>query len=177
MTDRLSIELFEAFDDDVDGFPDAEPAPEHRGQLMTTAAALAYMTAGKATVTLVSTRTGTRFTYRVTATEDRSTFFVGVLSGPDNGADYRYAGRVARNPAGDRFWAGRKVPRAGDVPATAPSSKAFAWTWRALQSGTMPEGLEVWHESFCGRCGQRLTVPSSVSRGFGPECATKVGLA
>lgn len=171
------MNLFAAFDDDLPSAT-AEPvgaAPDYRGRLTTSTAAIAYMTAGKATVTLVSERTGARFTYRLTASEDGGAIFVGVLTGSDNDRDYSYAGRIARNVAGDRFWPGRKVPRHTDVPTTAPSSKAFDWSWRALVQGIMPNGLEIWHESRCGRCGRKLTVPSSVGAGFGPECITKVG--
>jgi hypothetical protein len=119
---------------------------------------------------LRSAKTGTRFTYRVTKSEDEQTMFVGVLTGQDNESSYSYAGRISR----DVFWLGRKVPREGDVPRDAPSAKAFDWTWRKLVRGEMPEQLEVWHEGRCGRCGRKLTVPESIAAGFGPECAGKV---
>jgi hypothetical protein len=146
-------------------------APNNRGRLLTVADTLRYCEAGKATITLESLKTGKRFTYRISANDDRTCFFVGVLTGADNESDYSYAGRISRGI----FWAGRKAPRAGDVSPSAPSSKAFDWTWRQLARGIMPESLEIWHESFCGRCGRKLTVPSSVSQGFGPECIGKIG--
>lgn len=34
--------------------------------------------------------------------------------------------------------------------------------------------VEVWHEGSCGRCGRKLTVPSSIETGLGPECAELV---
>lgn len=102
--------------------------------------------------------------------EDGQAIFVGLLSGPNNDSDYSYLGRIAR----DVFWAGRKVPRPGDVSAEAPSSRAFAWTWKMLASGRFPETLEIWHEGSCGRCGRKLTVPTSIAQGFGPECITKI---
>ena len=39
----------------------------------------------------------------------------------------------------------------------------------------LPKTVEVWHEGICGRCGRKLTVPESVERGLGPECAGLVG--
>jgi len=142
-------------------------APESMtGRLMTAESALAFMRAGKATVTLVSEKTGTRFTYRVSAAPEGDTFFVALLSGPDNTADYSYLGRVARGV----FWAGRKTPRPGDVAPGAPSAVAFAWAWKALVRGTVPAGLQIWHEGRCGRCARKLTVPASIASGFGPEC-------
>jgi hypothetical protein len=143
-----------------------------QGRLATAQAALAFMRGGNATVTLVSVKTGTRFTYRLRAAEDNDTLFVGLLTGPDNETAYSYLGRVSRG----LFWAGRKVPKAGDISADAPSSKAFAWAWRALIKGNMPEALEVYHEGRCARCARKLTVPSSIESGFGPECAGKIGL-
>jgi Family of unknown function (DUF6011) len=60
------------------------------------------------------------------------------------------------------------------VGREAPSAKAFDWAWRALTKGTMPANLEVWHEGRCGRCGRKLTVPESIARGIGPECAGRM---
>lgn len=161
--------MFDRFDTDPDFETAAAVAPMN-GRLATAELALAYLRAGKATVTLVSTKTGTRFTYRVNAAEDSDVLFVGLLSGPDNTADYKYLGRVARGV----FWRGRKVPRPGDVSPDAPSSMAFAWTWSKLVKGEMPDKLEIWHEGRCGRCARKLTVPSSIASGFGPECLGKI---
>jgi Family of unknown function (DUF6011) len=141
-----------------------------RGQLATAIDAKAYMSAGKATITLVSKATGNRFTYRLSLSEDKGCIFVNALVGPDNTADYKYIGRIAR----DIFWAGRKIPKSGDVSRDAPCVKAFDWAWRQLMRGALPAELEIWHEGQCGRCGRKLTVPSSVAQGFGPECATKI---
>lgn len=146
------------------------------GRLTTAGAAETFMLAGKATVTLVSVKTGTRFTYRISASPDKSCHFVALLSGPDNEGDYKYLGRIARS----MFWAGRKIPREGDIGRDAPSMRAFAWAWQQIVSagirgGALPEQLEIWHEGRCGRCARKLTVPSSVASGFGPECIGKLG--
>ena len=140
-------------------------------RLTTASDARAFLIGGNATVTLVSTKSGTRFTYRVRASDDGEVFFVSLLSGPDNEGDYSYLGRIARGV----FWAGRKIPKPGDVGPDAPSSKAFAWVWRGLMQDSLPDAVEVWHEGRCARCNRKLTVPSSIASGFGPECAGKVG--
>ena len=132
--------------------------------------ALRFLTAGKACVTLVSKKTGNRFTYRVTASNDGSCYFVGLLNGTDNNSDYKYLGRIARGI----FWPGRKVPRPGDVGRDAPSMRAFSWAFKLLSAGRDSADMEIWHEGLCARCGRRLTVPESVKTGFGPECAGKV---
>jgi hypothetical protein len=147
--------------------------PDMRGRLTDPVDVERFALAGKAVLTLVSVKTGTRFTYRITAAPDGAAHFVALLNGPDNTADYKYLGRIARSI----FWAGRKAPRAGDITADAPSSKAFAWAWRSIVSGSIPGTLEIWHEGRCGRCNRALTVPTSIKHGFGPECFGKLGLA
>jgi Family of unknown function (DUF6011) len=150
----------------------AAPAPiDMAGRLTTAADAKRYILAGRATITLRSVKSGQRFTYRINAAESGDTFFVGLLTGPNNFEDYKYLGRISR----EIFWLGRKVPRPGDIARDAPSAKAFDWSWRQLVRGILPDALEVWHEGACGRCGRRLTVPESIASGFGPECITKIG--
>lgn len=171
-------DIFAGLDNDLSDEGPAEHGHDFRNQFTDPIAARQYLQAGKATVTLVSKKTGARFTYRVTTPKDRETgepvkdgtLMVGVLSGPNNNADYQWLGRVSR----DIFWVGRKNPRPGEIRKDAPSARAFDWTWRMLLRGTIPSDLEVWHEGSCGRCGRKLTVPASVARGFGPECAGKL---
>jgi Family of unknown function (DUF6011) len=166
-----SNDIFAGLDDNLDSdLPPAAADADMRGRLHSAADAGRFMLAGKSTVTLVSQKTGARFTYRISATPDGAAYFVGLLSGPDNNADYKYLGRISRGI----FWPGRKVPKPGDISRDAPSARAFDWAWRALARGTMPEQLEIWHEGRCGRCGRKLTVPESIAQGFGPECVTRI---
>lgn len=163
-------DLFAHLDDDLESGASAVVA--HDGKFSDAASARRFMQAGKATVTLRSVRTGTRFTYRLTLSDDGGCFFVGVLNGSDNENAYKYIGRIAR----DIFWKGRKVARAGDISLDAPCMKAFDWAWTQIVRGSLPETLEIWHEGRCGRCARKLTVPESIATGFGPECAGKVGV-
>jgi hypothetical protein len=164
-------DFFPNLDSDLDaGFKAVETTADLRGQLTTALDVQRFALAGKSTLTLVSKKTGTRFTYRISATPDRSAHFVALLSGPDNESDYQYLGRIARGV----FWPGRKVPKPGDISKDAPSAKAFDWAWRAVVRNSLPEQLEVWHEGRCGRCGRKLTVPASIASGFGPECIEKI---
>ena len=139
-----------------------------RAQLSGASRQFSFVTAGRATFTLQSKRTGERFTYRVCAPQkdgrldtEANVRFVKVLTGSDNESDYQYAGffRV------DDF-----VFRHGGAKArigvTAPSVKAIEWFLRNLGSTL----VEVWHEGSCGRCGRTLTVPESIEIGLGPIC-------
>jgi hypothetical protein len=135
--------------------------------------AVAFITAGNAYFTLRSTVTGVRYTYRVNPPKDQDTrwgkkYFVALLSGPDNTADYTYLGMLQDNVF--------RLTRASKMTADSKPVVAFKWTWERLVMGVFPKGLEVWHEGRCGRCGRKLTVPESVEAGIGPECAGKMGM-
>jgi hypothetical protein len=133
----------------------------------TAAQAVTFLKAGNATVTLVSKKTRQRFTYRVRKAKDaQDLFFVGVLTGSNNENDFSYLGTLR----GTTYALGRK----SRISAEAPSHKAFAWAIGNLLNGNLPDVLEIWHEGRCGRCHRKLTVPSSIESGLGPECAGRV---
>lgn len=174
MTHETSDDVFAALDvapSESAAVSELHPAHHTRHMLHTAQNAIAFIRGGDATMTLVSKATDNRFTYRIRESADGQCLFVGLLNGPDNNADYKYLGRIAR----DIFWQGRKVPKPGDISRDAPSMRAFDWTWKHLIRGVMPDQLEIWHEGKCGRCGRKLTVPSSIESGFGPECANRLG--
>jgi hypothetical protein len=136
-----------------------------------------FIFAGHAIFTLRSLKTGMRFTYRVKVKKedvDREyslaandiTYFVSVLRGPDNPDHFSYAG-VLRRPG--RFW----ITQASRVKRSSGSVKALLWFLDALthERPVLGPQLEVWHEGRCGRCGRRLTVPESIERGLGADCA------
>lgn len=138
----------------------------HPSQIVDPAHALKFLLAGNAHATFVSVKTGTRFTYKVEQADARPgdtrspPHFVSVLTAPDH---YEYIGCVF---GGTLFNHGHK----SRIAADAPSALAFAWVWRKLTAGLVPEVLEVWHEGSCGRCGRRLTDPTSIESGLGPIC-------
>jgi len=141
-----------------------------RAPLRTAADARAYALAGNARLTLLSTKTGVRFTYRVRAKDvaqhvnDRL-YFVSVLTGSDNESDYTYLGIICDGAT--TYRRGTK----STIGWEAPSAKAFAYFWENVTAGILPTQLEVWHEGSCGRCGRPLTDPESIARGIGPVCA------
>jgi hypothetical protein len=148
-------------------------SPVHPHRLTDPGAVLRFALAGNARLTLVSGKTGRRFTYRVRQfdpPDGRPTpHFVQVLTGADNDAAYSYLGAVF-NRRDYRRTAKSKIA------ADAPSAKAWAWFWPRALAGALPTELEVWHEGRCGRCGRALTVPQSIETGFGPECASALGV-
>lgn len=148
-----------------------------QGQLTTLDAVRTFLFGGNATLTLVSKKTGSRFTYKVKVPKDDEPrtvqmHFVSLLNGPDNESDFQYLGQIRRSANGDRFEHGRKAK----ITCEAPSAKAFDWFAKAVLADRLPDTVEVWHEGSCCRCGRKLTVPSSVASGIGPDCAEAMGL-
>ena len=129
-------------------------------------AALKFLLAGHARVTLRSLKTGTHYSYKVHRPVDSFVHFVSVLDGPDNTSDYSYIGFIRRGK--EYVWGGRNSKKGDD----APSNQAFAWAFRKLVEGEISPKLQVWHEGRCGRCGRVLTNPQSILTGLGPVCAT-----
>lgn len=116
---------------------------------------------GPAIFTLVSRKTGARFTYRVQKGGEGKPWWVRVLTGPDNTSDYTYAGFIPED-ATTKFITGKK-----GMDSKAPCVIALRWF---LKNPGHP-GVEFYHEGRCGRCGRPLTVPESIEAGYGPTCA------
>lgn len=135
------------------------------GKFTSAAHALEFTLAGRATLTLVSVKTGVRYTFRIRkGDDDSSPHFVGVLTGPDNTSSFRYLGVIFDS---SKF----VVTRKSTFSRTSPPATAFAYFLRNVLTGVIPAQLEVWHEGRCGRCNRKLTVPASIARGLGPTCA------
>lgn len=128
--------------------------------------ALKFMFAGKSIFTFVNTQSGNRFTFKIKAAKDSNLFFASVLTSPDT---YTYIGTCIEG----NFKYGRK----SNISQDAQSVKVFQYVLAKLKLGTLPEFIEVWHEGHCGKCGRRLTVPSSIENGLGPECIKSLSKA
>ena len=148
--------------------------PNHRHDMITREATRILILSGFAIFTVVSKKTGKRITFKVAKAKakkgynNEGTFWVSRLSGPDNMSDYTPLGMIANS---DIFRSTRNSP-----PANDPGVVAFKWLWTVVQvDGVLPTNVEVWFEGRCCKCGRRLTVPSSINRYMGPECASKAG--
>lgn len=156
-------------------------AGELRGQLTTPAALLQFIRAGAAIITVKSRKTGHRFTYRFGRPKGEPQpgrsrpVFLSLLTGAGNESDYSFLGTCFDADLGR--WQ-LKTGRSTRVSQDALGMKGAVWLCRhlTLSPETLFTQAEVWHEGRCGRCGRKLTVPSSIDTGFGPECAGKVGL-
>jgi hypothetical protein len=146
---------------------------DKRGRLTTVQDVHTFVLAGKATLTLVSEKTGARYTYKVTrikAEDDppAELWFVKVMYGPDNEEDFVYIGCIRPNTG---FYPTRKSKLAPDDIRV----RTWKWFWNKISMQRMPDKVEVWHEGRCCRCGRKLTVPASIDNGIGPECMKHFG--
>ena len=141
------------------------------------AAIMEFMLAGSALFSLKSVKTGQHFTYQVSRAKDDGkqgtalTWVVGLLTGPDNNADYNYIGIVRARGDDDipkfRTTAKTRNPNSASV-------KGFEWfTKQVFENGTHLSQVECWHAGKCGRCKRTLTDPESIRSGIGPVCRTK----
>lgn len=143
---------------------------EDNGAMFTNAKdAVRFVLGGNARVTLVSEKTGVRYTYRVSLAKDGKLWFVSVLTGPDNESSYTYLGVVLPGQAVEL-----QLTKASKMDAESLPVRAFRYTLAALAHGVLPPNVQVWHEGRCGRCGRTLTVPESIASGIGPECALRL---
>jgi len=140
---------------------------------------------GHTVFTLVSRRTGERFTFRVKHPnafneqtrkwETTNVWFVSVLNGSDNESDYQFIGTIFDREVAPKFFSHSNKAK---VSKSAPSFVAFNWYFKNLVDGNESAiaQIEFYHDGVCGRCGRALTVPESVSSGLGPICASKMGV-
>lgn len=131
------------------------------------AEALAFALGGRATFTVRSRKTGTRYTYKLKAKDGGNLFFAHTLTGSNNEEDYTYLGT---------WWPhdGRGLVAGAKGNPSDVRFRGLRYVLGNLTAGRMPDDVEFWHEGRCARCSRKLTDPESIARGFGPECATKV---
>ena len=102
----------------------------------------------------------------------KDTWFVSLLTGPDNTSSYSYMGMLDISTAkititrksccGESAWSKLILERVLACAFTNQLEKIEAAGWLLM------------HEGRCCRCGRRLTVPESITAGIGPECAGKM---
>lgn len=167
-----------------------EPLTPHQmaGRLANKKAIQDYMFAGKAIITIRNIADGTRYTYKIKKSKTNpSKFYVYNLRGPSYAKmglisgdkeyylpfDWKEKVQMARRnfaalypgkPFPEKLYTQQHMP---------PSLRMFIrfLTWYKSDVEKM-QNHEIWHEGVCGKCGRKLTVPSSIDRGLGDICAT-----
>jgi len=140
-----------------------------------------FLTAGKAVFTVeippafaAEFKTPPHYTYKIRKKKGDAKwadkFFVGLLTGPDNEADYTYLGVFEDGAV--RLTDASKLSE--DSWPIRILRRIVAKIWTNEESKITEAGWDVHHEGTCCRCGRTLTVPESVKTGIGPECRKHV---
>lgn len=148
-----------------------ETPKDMRGRLITAKDMHNFVLAGNARLTLVSEKTGKRYTYRVRRPREAAPgcpHFVSVMYGADNETEFTFMGSIFKD--GNYRHSAKSNLSPGDI-----REKGFEYFWSAVRAGKIPMNMQVWHEGRCCRCGRALTVPESIHSGIGPECRKHVG--
>lgn len=145
------------------------------GRVLTLEESKRFILAGKSIFT-ISNGKGEHFTYKVsfkkaTPQYPRDTYFIKILTGPDNSSNYTYMGILS--PTSLRVI----LTKTSTFKEGHKSVKVLQWALDKVRKNVaFPEGYSIRNEGRCGRCGLRLSTPESIDTGFGPECADKVGV-
>ena len=168
ITSSASIEVDTAPSDSAGAQLDTDTAGAMSGPL---ANARQFILAGKAIFTLVGINA--RYTFKVQRKEasDRyaETYFVQLLTGPENTTDYTYLGILDSQAGAVRLT--RNSTFKDDSAPVVAIRWALARIWA---DKPLPAPAQILHAGRCGRCGRLLTVPSSIASGFGPECIGRI---
>jgi hypothetical protein len=115
------------------------------------------------------------YTYKVEYAEPNGqwpeAWFVKMLVGSDNTTDYRTIGML--NPETGQFRLTRKSNLNDKSWAVRLLRRVLANVYGETPDKITDAGFDVHHEGRCGRCGRKLTVPSSIKTGLGPVCFAK----
>lgn len=123
-----------------------------------------FFTAGRAIFTVDNGR-GQHYTFRIGHSKPEQPLFVGLLTGPNNEADYTYMGIYQPDTQTVKLTAKSRY-----TPDTQPV-RVVNWALKQVAAGKeLPAGYSIKHEGKCCRCGRALTDPESIELGIGPIC-------
>lgn len=130
-----------------------------------------FALAGKSTFTVVSKASNTRYTFKIQkGKQEDAPHFVKFLNGSDNESSYMFIGTIFNET---NYRHSFKSPIKSDATVV----KTLEWVLNVL-NGRFDKSkfslIEFWHEGRCGKCGRKLTVPSSIISGIGPSCGGKL---
>lgn len=118
-------------------------------------------------------RTNSHYTYKILRKEAKNGFpesyFVYLLSGPDNIKNYSYVGKF--NPDSGRLLLTEKSKVSDDCWSVRLFRRCMARVFEERSDIIEQSGFNVHHEGMCGKCGRKLTVPESIRSGLGPICS------
>lgn len=124
-----------------------------------------FFTGGRAIFTVANNK-GEHYTFRVGRSKPEQPLFVGLLTGPNNEADYTYMGIYS--PEHNHSV---KLTKASKYNDESKPVKVIRWAIKqVIKNKELPAGYSIQHEGKCCCCGRPLTDPESIFRGWGPIC-------
>jgi len=97
------------------------------------------------------------------------TWFVKLLSGPDNTSDYQLFGML--DPSTGSMTLTRRTTMTNESWPVKFARRIFARVADDSLDVIFDAGFSIMHAGKCGRCGRKLTTPKSLEIGLGPTCA------
>jgi len=119
-----------------------------------------FIFAGKSYLTAKSLKTNRHFTYKFRKLSGRDWPFVFVLK---NNNRYDYIGMLD-NEFNIQFTNKSKLP-SDNIKLI-----ALAYILKNLTRNQIPNNLQLSHNGQCAKCGKKLTDPTSIQKGIGPQC-------
>lgn len=115
------------------------------------------------------------YTFKITQKEASAQFpeswFVSLLSGPDNISDYQYLGMLL--PFNGRLKLTKASKMRDDSVPVVLFNRICHNIWENSLDKVENLGFGVYHNGKCGRCGRVLTTPESIRAGLGPICISR----
>lgn len=133
-----------------------------------------FLFAGNSTFT-VSNNKGEHYTFKVESAKNGltnlnpKTYFVKLLTGPDNSNSYTYLGMIKN---GRTVLTNKSKYKKESTPL-----KVINWALNKIlniNASKIPKGYSIDHAGSCGKCGRKLTTPESIKLGLGPVCAGRL---
>ena len=134
-----------------------------------------FIVGGKAFLTLESKKTGRWFTFKIKKAkkdDEKSPYFVSVLTGSDNENAYIYMGTIFKNDDKLNF----RLTKKSTITEDSLSYKAFNFFINLLLVNKIHEDMGIYHRGMCCVCGKALTTPESIKSGMGPICDGRFNL-
>jgi hypothetical protein len=138
--------------------------------------ALVFMLAGCSEFTMVSGNTGKKLYYRLDKkiSSSNSDEFVYWLNVGEQNGTFTYAGVLFFDNNDKRFKFGRGAR--GKLNPSDIRVRSILFVLNNLNNNKTNMPLKIYHVGKCGRCGKRLTDPSSILTGLGATCARECGV-
>ena len=127
-----------------------------------------FALAGKSHITVVNTKTKNHLKFFIIKPKEGHPWFVWSTN---KKGKYGFLGTIFPHKDGFVYKFGI---RRGRFTKDSVVNKSFEYLWKKMLSNSLPETIIFYRDSRCGRCGQRLTHPKSIKRGFGLDKARVV---